>query len=136
MSNFYDHHVDIHKEVLALIDKVAALSAQNSILYDLLFDIREGFDGESGTCAWDKDEIREWSRAIEKAHDLATPPSVAVARAMEKAEMALRYLGTHPEFDYCYCLNKEQQEDGHAGECKDAREALAELDAARKKAGK
>lgn len=38
---------------------------------------------------------------------------------------ALQGLGVHPEFDYCFCLNRAQQKAGHAGECREARAAIA-----------
>ena len=37
---------------------------------------------------------------------------------------ALVALGAKPD-GYCFCINQEQIEAGHTGECKDARQALA-----------
>lgn len=37
---------------------------------------------------------------------------------------ALQALGVHPVHGYCFCLNREQQEAGHTGECREARTAI------------
>lgn len=38
---------------------------------------------------------------------------------------ALQGLGVHPEHGYCFCLNAEQIKNGHTGECREARAAIA-----------
>ena len=38
---------------------------------------------------------------------------------------ALEALGVRPEPGYCFCFSREQAEEGHTGECREARQALA-----------
>ncbi len=52
---------------------------------------------------------------------------VELCDGLLNAVKALQYLGTHPEYNYCYCSSQEQIENGHTGECKEAREALFAL---------
>ena len=52
---------------------------------------------------------------------------VELIEALREVARAAAYASTHPEFDYCLCISQEQQEAGHAGECRDLRKAMFAL---------
>jgi hypothetical protein len=62
-------------------------------------------------------------RASELVHADKHPDARLIAAAPDLTA-ALQGLGVHPEYGYCFCLNRQQQEAGHTGECREARDAL------------
>ncbi len=78
------------------------------------------------------DEIGSKIAVLERPRGSRTNATVqANARLIAAAPdllAALQGLGTHPEFGYCFCLNKAQQDAGHAGECREASAAIAKAE--------
>lgn len=76
-------------------------------------------DGECFIVIYDGDNLQEKPLAV-------IPTGLAIAAPALLG--ALHSLGTHPEYGYCFCLNRSQINNGHTGECKEARIAIAKAE--------
>jgi hypothetical protein len=76
----------------------------------------------------DCDGLQVCSTEFEDRDDDENAANARLIAAAPELLEALQALGGHPEHGYCYCLNQEQIQNGHTGECREARAAIAKAE--------